>query len=77
MAQDALYKNQVLPDSVRKRIAIEAASSAYWYQFVGLDGAVIGIDSFGVSAPAEQAFEYLGLTVERIMNTVQILRMKE
>ena len=52
LAQDVIYKNQVLPDEVRTRIAIEAASSAYWYQFVGLDGAVIGLDRFGVSAPA-------------------------
>ncbi len=71
LAQDSDYRNQVLPKEVRQRIAIEAASSAYWYQFVGLDGAVIGIDSFGVSAPAAKAFDFLGITVERIINTVE------
>jgi transketolase len=52
------------------RIAIEAGSTAYWYQFVGLDGAVIGIDSFGVSAPAANAYQFLGITVEKILETL-------
>lgn len=73
LAQDSDYRNQVLPKEVRQRIAIEAASSAYWYQFVGLDGAVIGLDSFGVSAPAAKAFDFLGITVERIINTIDTL----
>jgi transketolase len=76
LAQDTAYKNQVLPDDIRIRIAIEAASSAYWYQFVGLDGAVIGIDSFGVSAPAASAYESLGITVENIINTLDTLTKK-
>ncbi|CEG55677.1 transketolase [Legionella fallonii] len=73
LAQDSKYRNQVLPKEVRLRIAIEAASSAYWYQFVGLDGAVIGIDRFGVSAPAAKAFDFLGITVEKIINTLDTL----
>jgi transketolase len=73
LAQDASYKKQVLPDDVRTRIAIEAASTAYWYQFVGLDGAVIGLDCFGVSAPATQAYNALGITVENIVNTLDRL----
>lgn len=73
LAQDAHYRNSVLPPEVRTRIAIEAASTAYWYQFVGLDGAVIGIDCFGVSAPAAKAYEYLGITVEKIINTLDTL----
>jgi transketolase len=73
LAQDEAYKNQILPQNVRTRIAIEAASSAYWYQFVGLDGAVIGLDQFGVSAPAALAYEYLGITVEHIVNTLNQL----
>ncbi|MFI4919016.1 MAG: transketolase [Legionellales bacterium] len=73
LVQDPVYKNQVLPDAVRTRIAIEAASSAYWYQFVGLDGAVIGLDCFGVSAPAAQAYEFLGITVEQIIKTLDTL----
>jgi len=73
LAQDEAYKNQILPKSVRIRIAIEAASSAYWYQFVGLDGAVIGLDKFGVSAPAALAYEYLGITIEHIVTTLNQL----
>lgn len=72
-AQDEAYKNQVLPKNVRIRIAIEAASSAYWFQFVGLDGAVIGLDRFGVSAPAAQAYNFLGITVEHIVDTLNKL----
>jgi transketolase len=73
LEQDLHYKNQVLPKEVTTRIAIEAASSAYWYQFVGLDGAVIGLDRFGVSAPANQAYKFLDITVERIVNTLETL----
>ena len=67
LAQDADYQESVLPRAVRKRVAIEAAATAYWYRFVGLDGAVIGIDQFGVSAPAEQAYQELGVTVANIL----------
>ena len=73
LKQDLSYKNHVLPHDVQTRIAIEAASSAYWYQFVGLNGAVIGLDGFGVSAPAAKAYEFLGITVERIINTLETL----
>lgn len=73
LSQDETYKNEILPKEVRKRIAIEAASTAYWYQFVGLDGAVIGLDSFGVSAPASQAYQFLGITVDTIINTLNTL----
>lgn len=76
LSQDSTYKNEVLPDNVRTRIAIEAGSTAYWYQWVGLDGAVIGIDRFGVSAPAAKAYEYLGITVEHITNTLNKLTKK-
>ncbi|CAM3099488.1 transketolase [Legionella steigerwaltii] len=76
LEQDQSYKNQVLPQNVQTRIAIEAASSAYWYQFVGLQGAVIGLDRFGVSAPAAQAYQYLGITVERIVKTLEQLVQK-
>ncbi|ARB92946.1 transketolase [Legionella longbeachae] len=73
LEQDQNYKNQVLPPNIRVRIAIEAASSAYWYQFVGLEGAVIGLDRFGVSAPAAQAYQFLGISVERIVKTLNTL----
>jgi len=70
LSQDEVYKESVLPKAIRRRIAIEAGSTAYWYQFVGLDGAVIGIDSFGVSAPAANAYQFLGITVEKILETL-------
>lgn len=76
LAQDAAYKQQVLPDDVRIRIAIEAASTVYWHQFVGLDGGVIGLDCFGVSAPASQAYNFLGITVEAIINMLEKLTKK-
>lgn len=64
------YQNAVLPSQVRCRIAVEAGSTAYWYRFVGLDGAVIGIDRFGVSAKAEDAYAALGITVDHIIKKV-------
>jgi len=73
LLQDKSYQNDILPESQRKRLAIEAGSSAYWYQFVGLDGDIIGIDRFGVSAPGDQAFEYLGLTVEKILSKLKLM----
>lgn len=77
LEQDQNYKNQVLPPNIRIRIAIEAASSAYWYQFVGLEGAVIGLDRFGVSAPAAQAYQFLEITVEQIVKTLNTLLQSE
>lgn len=73
LKQDKVYQEKVLPNSVRKRIAIEAAASGYWYRFVGLDGQVIGLDRFGVSAPAAHAYEYLGITVEKLIDTFNTL----
>lgn len=65
--QDQTYRDTVLPPSARKRIAIEAGSTAFWYKYVGLDGAVIGLDSFGESAPAKEVYEYFGITVDAIL----------
>ncbi|MCE3045192.1 transketolase [Legionella sp. 16cNR16C] len=73
LQQDEAYQEQVLPRHLRKRIAIEAAASGYWYRFVGLDGDVIGLERFGVSAPAAKAYEYLGLTVENIIKVINRL----
>ena len=67
LAQDATYQQTVLPNAVRCRAAIEAAASGYWYRFVGLDGVVIGLERFGVSAKAEDAFDYLGITVDHLV----------
>lgn len=68
--QDQSYRDSVLPPNVRNRIAIEAASTADWYKYVGLDGKVIGIDRFGESAPAEAVFEYLGITTAAVLDAI-------
>lgn len=73
--QEDSYKQEVLPKGV-KRVAIEAASSDYWYKYVGLDGAVIGMDSFGASAPANQLFVKFGFTVDKIVSTVKTVLKK-
>jgi transketolase len=66
-AQPLEWREGVLPSWCRKRIAIEAGVSDYWRKYVGLDGAVVGIDRFGASAPADKLFPYFGFTVERIV----------
>jgi transketolase len=72
-AQDAAWKQHVLPAEVGARIAIEAAHADFWYKYVGLDGRVIGMTSFGESAPAGQLFEEFGFTVENILATAEEL----
>ncbi|MFT6097761.1 MAG: transketolase [Arenicella sp.] len=72
-AQNAAYKESVLPSSVAKRVALEAGISDYWYKYVGLQGAVIGMTSFGESAPADQLFEHFGFTVDNVVKTVNQL----
>ena len=73
LAEDPAYQEAVLPHTIRKRIAIEAAASGYWYRFVGLDGTVIGIDCFGASAPAADVYQYLGITVEKTVEALHAL----
>ncbi len=70
LAQDAEYQEYILPNSIRKRIAIEASASNYWYKFVGLDGHVIGIDRFGKSAPAKDLYQYFNITVENTVSNI-------
>ncbi|WP_434457680.1 transketolase [Stutzerimonas urumqiensis] len=72
-AQDAAYKQQVLPVEVGARIAIEAAHADYWYKYVGLDGRVIGMTTYGESAPANQLFEHFGFTVGNILAVAEEL----
>ena len=67
--QSAEYKESVLPAAVTKRVAIEAGIADYWYKYVGLNGAVIGMTTFGESAPADQLFEMFGFTVDNVVNT--------
>ena len=67
-AQDAAYREAVLPAAVTKRIAVEAGIVDSWYKYVGLAGDVIGMTSFGESAPAEQLFKHFGITVDAIVD---------
>jgi transketolase len=71
--QSAEYRESVLPKSVRKRVAIEAGVTGLWYQYVGLDGKVIGIDRFGISAPGPTVFKELGITAEAVVAAAQAL----
>lgn len=68
--QDQAYQESVLPKGVR-RVAVEAGVTDYWYKYVGLEGEIIGIDTFGESAPAEELFKYFGFTVENVVNAVK------
>jgi transketolase len=71
--QDADYQEQVLPSSVRQRVAVEAAGVDYWWKLVGLEGKVIGMTTFGESAPGPVLMEHFGFTVENIVATVKSL----
>ncbi len=64
------YREAVLPPKVTARVAVEAAATQGWYKYVGIDGAVVGIDSFGESAPARELFSYFGFTVEKVTDAV-------
>lgn len=66
-AQDAAYRQQVLPLEVSNRIAIEAGHADYWYKYVGLDGRVLGMTTYGESAPAGELFELFGFTVDKVV----------
>jgi len=69
-AQDQAYKDSVLPKGV-KRVAVEAGVTSGWYKYVGLDGAVVGMDCFGESAPAPELFKHFGFTVDNVVKTVK------
>lgn len=67
-AQDQEYKESVLPNNIRKRVAVEALTSFGWYQYVGLDGKVISLDTFGASGEASKLFKQFGFTVENVVD---------
>ncbi|MBD2853956.1 transketolase [Vibrio parahaemolyticus] len=71
--QDTAYREAVLPSDVTARIAIEAGIADFWYKYVGFDGRIIGMTTFGESAPADQLFEMFGFTVENVVNTAKEL----
>ncbi|MBF7687596.1 transketolase [Acinetobacter rathckeae] len=73
MKQDVAYREAVLPAAIRARVAVEAAHVDYWWKFVGLDGQVIGMTTYGESAPAKALFEHFGITVEAIVNAVNTM----
>lgn len=70
-AQDAAYRESVLPASVKKRVVVEAGVSDGWYKYVGLEGKIVGLDRFGESAPAGQLFKEFGFTVENVVKQVE------
>ncbi len=71
--QSAEYREEVLPKAVRKRVAVEAGVTGLWYQYVGIDGKVVGIDRFGISAPGPIVFKELGITTEAVVAAAQAL----
>ena len=71
--QDAAYREAVLPKAVRKRVAVEAATRDFWRKYVGLDGEVIGMTTFGASAPADALYKHFGITVEAVVEAAKSL----
>ncbi len=71
LSQDVAYQESVLPPAVRARVAVEAAHPDYWYRFVGLDGGVVGIDRYGLSAPGDQAMAELGISADHVVATAR------
>jgi transketolase len=71
--QDAAYRESVLPKAVTARVAVEAGIADYWYKYVGLNGAIVGMTTFGESAPAEQLFVEFGFTVDNVVAKAQAL----
>ncbi|MGB9192279.1 MULTISPECIES: transketolase [unclassified Acinetobacter] len=69
--QDAVYREAVLPSHIRARVAVEAAHVDYWWKFVGLDGRVIGMTTYGESAPAKDLYQYFGITTEAVVAAVK------
>ena len=76
MRQSADYQESVLPATCRARVAVEAGIADYWYKFVGLDGEIVGMNSFGESAPAGDAFEHFGFTTDNVVKAVHMARAK-
>ena len=72
-AQDEAYRESVLPAGVKARVAVEAGVTDYWLKYVGLEGKVIGIDTFGESAPAPEVYKHFGITTENVVAAVESL----
>ena len=72
--QDPTYRESVLPNAVRRRVAVEAGVTGFWGKYVGLDGAVVGIDRFGASAPAGELFKHFGITTDKVVEAARSLK---
>ena len=70
-AQDEEYRESVLPDRCRKRIAVEAGIPDYWRKYVGLDGMILGVPRFGESAPGDAVYQYFGITSDNLINIIR------
>ena len=74
-SQSKKYKESVIPSNVRARVCVEAGSTASWYKYAGLDGKVIGIDTFGASGKANELFKLYGFTTENVINaSLEVLK---
>ena len=71
--QDEAWRESVLPAGLRKRVAVEAGAVDYWRKFVGLDGCVVGMTTFGESAPGAVLMEHFGFTAERVAEAARSL----
>jgi transketolase len=69
--EDDAYKESVLPAKVTRRVAVEAGARAGWWQYVGLQGQIVGIDHFGASAPAKVLFQQFGFTPQKVIEAVE------
>ncbi len=72
-AQNKAYQEQILPTSITARVAVEAGVTPFWKQYVGLNGAVVGIDRFGESAPTDELFKEFGITAQHVVNAVKLV----
>ena len=69
--QEAAYREDVLPSAVRARVAVEAQAADWWWKYVGLDGRVVGMTTYGESAPAGELFPHFGFTVENVVRQAE------
>jgi transketolase len=71
LQQSATYRSEVLPETVTARVVVEAGAKEFWYQFTGFQGKVVGLDTFGESAPTKDVYQSMGLTVDAVVTAVQ------
>jgi len=71
--QEDAYREAILPAAVTARVAVEAGVTDYWRKYVGLNGKVIGLDTFGESAPAGEVYKHFGITAENVVKAVEAL----